>query len=281
MRYITLIVFVCLVNISFIFAQDTVNLTIAAKVENEIILSSEVDDLPPFISKTPCEYLEWLIQQKLLFIGAKENNFTPTDQELELYLDKLNFPKGRDREFYKNEVQNEIMIDMMNAHILKKTSISPKEVREFADSTTLQMIPKSVKIIEFTSANKDTLESLQQKLQSIKELKTIASRGNYIVDDYTKGSIVPVENLSAHLFFFVDSSKSGDYSRIIRKQSAYAFFYLEKKIPAHKPTFDTDYEYIASIALKLKQRRILNRWFDLPKNQSYITIAKKYKNCNF
>ncbi|HPD24522.1 MAG TPA: peptidylprolyl isomerase, partial [Bacteroidales bacterium] len=199
-RRISLVVAACF-SIIFVYSQSNVIDQIVAKVGNEIILKSDIENqyyqvlAQGYVEEEDlrCEVLEELLFQKLLYLQAKADSIQVTDREVESELDrrlsifitqygseeKLEEYFGKSISEIKSDFRELIREQMMTQKVQQKLTsdikVSPSDVRMFYESLPKDELPVIQGYYEFSEIvivpkiTKEEKEKTIEKLNNIRE----------------------------------------------------------------------------------------------------------------
>ena len=146
---------------------------------------------------------------------------------------------------------------------------------------------------EIADATKE-LEGIKQKVEtgkmSFKEAafkysddKKTKFNGGVMADE--GGDKIEKLSLPATLAYHIAGLNKGDMTDVfdeeLNKKPAVSFVKVEEVIPAHKLTLESDYDRIKQMALNQKKGGIVEKWVNNELPNVFISIDKRYKDCNF
>ena len=199
-KRISLFVVACF-SIIVVYSQSNVIDQIVAKVGNEIILKSDIENqyyqvlAQGYVEEEDlrCEVLEELLFQKLLYLQAKADSIQVTDREVESELDrrlsifitqygseeKLEEYFGKSISEIKSDFRELIREQMMTQKVQQKLTsdikVSPSDVRMFYESLPKDELPVIQGYYEFSEIvivpkiTKEEKEKTIEKLNNIRE----------------------------------------------------------------------------------------------------------------
>lgn len=200
-KRISLFVVACF-SIIVVYSQSNVIDQIVAKVGNEIILKSDIENqYYQFLAQgyveeedLRCEVLEELLFQKLLYLQAKSDSIQVTDREVESELDRrlsifitqYGSEKKMEEYFGKsiNEIKNDfrelireqMMTQRVQQKLISDIKVSPSEVRKFYESLTNEELPVIQGYYEFSEIVIIPKITKEEKEKTIEKLNNIRDR---------------------------------------------------------------------------------------------------------
>ncbi|TAH24737.1 MAG: peptidylprolyl isomerase [Cytophagales bacterium] len=114
--------------------------------------------------------------------------------------------------------------------------------------------------------------------------KATKSNGGYFQDPKNGTNKMSLENIDAGLFFMIDTMTVGNISQpipIILEDGTKAMriIYFKSKTPPHQANLKDDYQKIYQAAMKERENRLLDDWFNKTKAEVFIDIDSEYKSC--
>lgn len=110
--------------------------------------------------------------------------------------------------------------------------------------------------------------------------------GGLFYNPNTESTKFKITELPLNIKYDVINLNQGDISNpIVTTDNAgntvVKLYMVERKIPAHIANLQNDYKLINSMALSDKQNKVFEDWISDQLKELYISIDKKYLNCNF
>lgn len=107
--------------------------------------------------------------------------------------------------------------------------------------------------------------------------------GGVMADE--NGDKIEKLNLPPTLGYHIAGLNKGDMTDVfeedVNKRKAVALVKVEEVIPAHKLTLESDYDRVKQMALNHKKNGIVEKWVNGELPNVFISIDKRYKDCNF
>lgn len=147
----------------------------------------------------------------------------------------------------------------------------------------LEGLKKQMNVL-LVGLKKDSITLCQVAAEYSTDNQTKDNCGFY-ADPSTGSQQVPLAALDAVMIAKVSTLKEGEYSEPEPYEdfdgtTGYRFFYLKKKVPAHKANLKDDYQKVQSLALEKKQEDTVKNWVTEYKKGVYVWIDNKYENCD-
>ena len=115
--------------------------------------------------------------------------------------------------------------------------------------------------------------------------KTTKINGGFFQDAKNGTTKMSLDNMDAGIFFMIDTMKVGDISRPMEFRmedgtSAVRILYFKSKSPPHQANLKDDYQKIYQAAMKERENRLLDTWFNKTKTEVFIEVDKEFDSCN-
>jgi peptidyl-prolyl cis-trans isomerase SurA len=171
---------------------------IAAKVDNYIVLQSEIDAYAAEVAASgksidPCQVLQQLLLQKLLAAKAEIDSVEVDEKDVESTLDrrmeymirtqfgspeKLMEAYGKTPEALKTElrpqIKEQLMVQKMQEKITEKLKVTPSEVKRFFNNMPKDSIPyfsaevEVAQIVKLASISKEEKNTIRNRMNQIR-----------------------------------------------------------------------------------------------------------------
>ena len=125
-----------------------------------------------------------------------------------------------------------------------------------------------------------------QKLASKHSVDPYSSgSGGFILDGNTGSTKIETKDLTPDIYFILDTMKVGNITKPLIYQNEAGekrmrIVYFKSKTPPHVVNLEMDYQQIQSSALIEKKSRLFNDWLGKAKQDFYLYIDEKYKDCS-
>jgi peptidyl-prolyl cis-trans isomerase SurA len=115
--------------------------------------------------------------------------------------------------------------------------------------------------------------------------KVTKTSGGYFQDPQTGTSRVALDKIDASIFFMIDTMQVGHISKPIPVTledgaKAMRIIYYKSKLPPHQANLIDDYQKIYQAAMKERENRLLDTWYNKTKTEVYIEVDKEYDSCH-
>ena len=142
--------------------------------------------------------------------------------------------------------------------------------------------PSGERAEEYLSAVRDTLLNnedipFERMARRHSEEDRTAQNGGRVTDPESNTRDLVLDALGPSWTRTIRNLESGEISRPTRVQllngdEAYHIVRLDRRVPAHRASLETDYERIRQLALQDKRRRKMNEWTDQLREEIYVDI---------
>ncbi|MCL4641801.1 MULTISPECIES: peptidylprolyl isomerase [Olivibacter] len=105
------------------------------------------------------------------------------------------------------------------------------------------------------------------------------------MNQQTRTTYIPVDQLDAADFSAIDTLKAGEYSKPFAfsdpqtKKEGYRFLYLKSRTEPHRASLEKDYAKIKELAEADKLNRVVSEWFEERRKTTYIRIDDEFNTC--
>lgn len=106
------------------------------------------------------------------------------------------------------------------------------------------------------------------------------------MNQQSRTTYIPVDQLDAADFSAIDTLKAGEYSKPFAftdpqtKKEGYRFLYLKSRTEPHKASLEKDYAKIKELAESDKLNRVVSEWFEERRKTTYIRIDDEFNTCD-
>ena len=140
----------------------------------------------------------------------------------------------------------------------------------FLDSLRRKILADS---ISFEKAAKDNSDD-----------KITKTNGGFFQDAKNGTSKMSLDAMDAGIFFMIDTMTVGQISepmtvRLEDGTTAVRILYFKSKTPPHQANLKDDYQKIYQAAMKERENRLLDEWFNKTKSEIFIDIDKEFSSC--
>ena len=182
-------------------------------------------------------------------------------------------PVGKVSQVFYNDSQN-------GYHILRVNSRNGSTVD--LNHILIKAPPNEQKAIDYLSAVRDTLvnnEDVPFELMARRhsEDERTAENGGRVTDPQSSTRDLVLDALGPSWTRTIDDLKPGEIStptkvQLLSGDQAYHIVLLERRVPAHRVSLETDYERIRRFALQDKRNRKMQEWLDQLRKEIYVDI---------
>ncbi|MEH6304887.1 peptidylprolyl isomerase [Olivibacter sp. CPCC 100613] len=105
------------------------------------------------------------------------------------------------------------------------------------------------------------------------------------MNQQSRTTYIPVDQLDAADFSAIDTLKAGQYSKPFAfsdpqtKKEGYRFLYLKSRTEPHQASLEKDYAKIKELAEADKLNRVVSEWFEERRKTTYIRIDDEFNTC--
>lgn len=158
-------------------------------------------------------------------------------------------------------------------HILIKPGAKNTDLTNatrFLDSLRSKIMGDS---ISFEKAAKDNSDD-----------KVTKTNGGFFHDAKNGTSKMSLDNMDAGIFFMIDTMKVGQISTPMKVtledgSTAVRILYFKSKSAPHQANLRDDYQKIYQAAMKERENRLLDSWFNKTKSEIFIDFDKEFNTC--
>lgn len=106
------------------------------------------------------------------------------------------------------------------------------------------------------------------------------------MNQQSRTTYIPVDQLDAADFSAIDTLKAGGYSKPFTftdpqtRKEGYKFLYLKSRTEPHRASLETDYAKIKDLAEEDKLNRVVSEWFEERRKTTYIRIDDEFATCS-
>lgn len=250
--------------------------------------------LPPQVErnlpKLQQEFLQKLIDKKLLLQEAKKQGFKVDEAELEEYVNKISGPQleqaakpeQKDKESWLKELREELLINkLIKQEVEAKLVVTEDETRTYyQDHPEEFQPPEKVRVRQIVVETEWEAEEIRKEIQRGGDFVKIAEAKSLSPDGANGGDLgyfsrgqMPVEFDEVAF-----SLKKGEMSRVFKSNYGYHIFKLEDKQEARSLPFMEVHEKISRIIKSHKLDTALADWLKGLKKAADIRINPHFTN---
>lgn len=114
--------------------------------------------------------------------------------------------------------------------------------------------------------------------------KVTKTNGGFFQDAKNGTSKMSLDNMDAGIFFMIDTMTVGQISEpmLVKLEdgtTAVRILYFKSKTPPHQANLKDDYQKIYQAAMKERENRLLDEWFNKTKSEIFIEVDKEFSSC--
>jgi peptidyl-prolyl cis-trans isomerase SurA len=156
--------------------------------------------------------------------------------------------------------------------------IKPDPTATDKEETEAEMLEIRRKIV----ADSISFEKAAKKYSDDQETK---NNGGLFMDEMTRSSRIPTENLDPIIFFTIDTMQVGQVSGILPyrtadNKEALRIIYYKSKMKPHEANLKDDFQKISYAALQSKKAQAIDEWFEKTRSELFITIDPEFDDCD-
>lgn len=127
--------------------------------------------------------------------------------------------------------------------------------------------------------------AFEKAAKEFSEDKATAPDGGKLRSQTSGDSKIFIDEIEPTIYFIIDTMKVGDVSRPVPYRTddgrnGLRIIYFKSKTQPHQANLKDDYQKIYNFALTNKKNKAINEWFKKTKDQLFINIDEKYKECS-
>jgi parvulin-like peptidyl-prolyl isomerase len=221
--------------------------------------------------------IDYLVRKKLEEIEANRVGVNVDDFEVDSAIDDIVTrnqttriairdsiaQKGMSWQDYKNEIREQILKDRLYKKITNITPVEEKDIREYYEKSQKEfMIPKKIKLIEYTSKNRDSI--MKSTKNPLIVIEGVAKK-ELIVDTTT------LDKKSMMAFTQTDEGKFTD---IISNNGEFATYYVVEKLELSPIPYSEIKNFIHQKLISFKEEQAISNHFEKLKVNSKITVIR-------
>ncbi len=159
-------------------------------------------------------------------------------------------------------------------HILITPTVTQESLKEAKDKITLIRQKILDKEITFAEAARTTSDE-----------KETRANGGALVNPKTQDTHFELTKMDPSLYSQVSNLKDNEISlpflEDVQGKKDYKIMIVTNRIDEHTADYAKDYIKIKDLALKEKQFKAIEKWFDLKVKDTYVKVLDEYKDCAF